>query len=238
MNTNKGCTWFIIGIIVVAIPVVVNFICLKDLSFPIVGDGEQWMGFFGSYFGGIISSGIALLIFFQTLGRTTKERKYNNRKEDINSMTIDLKDVVGALNITFLVNKAEEYAQQDIDKAPIIKDLNERETLIRNTFNLFRLRYDSKYKRNEKYNAFVNEYRRCSGLIINGLDELKNNMVVLNTSPEDAPACAQAANAISQLLRQMQEHVDDDTHVFEVANTFIESEFEKLETLDKELNGE
>lgn len=81
MNWVKKYWW--IAILVLALPVVINFILQIPAFTPIVGDSESWLSFWGGYLGAIISASVAFIIL-AIQSRQNKEENQANRKLQIN----------------------------------------------------------------------------------------------------------------------------------------------------------
>ena len=74
----------IIGIILVLLlPIVLNYILLIPINAPILGESNGWLAFWGCYIGAIISSTIAFVILFIQRKDNHQENK-NNRQLQLN----------------------------------------------------------------------------------------------------------------------------------------------------------
>lgn len=67
MKQNKYTWWIVSGIIaivILALPFLINCLILKPTpsQFEVVGDGQTWLMFWGSYLGAIISAVVAFAI--------------------------------------------------------------------------------------------------------------------------------------------------------------------------------
>lgn len=68
--------WIIIAIIL-ATPIIINWLILKPSFFEYIGTGVDWLSFWGSYLGAIISAGVALAILYI-------QRKDNEKQNEAN----------------------------------------------------------------------------------------------------------------------------------------------------------
>lgn len=68
--------WIIIAIIL-ATPIIINWLILKPSFFEYIGTGVDWLSFWGSYLGAIISAGVALAILYI-------QRKDNEKQNEEN----------------------------------------------------------------------------------------------------------------------------------------------------------
>ena len=74
--------WWI-AVLVLVLPVVINFVLQIPAFTPIVGDSESWLSFWGGYLGAIISASVAFVIL-AIQSRQNKEENQANRKLQIN----------------------------------------------------------------------------------------------------------------------------------------------------------
>lgn len=68
--------WIIIAIIL-ATPIIINWLILRPSFFEYIGTGVDWLSFWGSYLGAIISAGVALAILYI-------QRKDNEKQNEEN----------------------------------------------------------------------------------------------------------------------------------------------------------
>ena len=83
VNWVKKYWW--IAILVLALPVVINFILQIPAFTPIVGDSETWLSFWGGYLGAIVSAGVAFIILIIQY-QQNKEENRSNRQLQINTI--------------------------------------------------------------------------------------------------------------------------------------------------------
>lgn len=118
MGLNKKNIIVLIGIILVAIllPFIINWLILLPSKFKFVGDGVDWLTFWGGYIGAIISAGVAFIILAIQYKQNQKEN-YKNRKLQIN--VIEYQQKKQWLNDLKL--KCTEYFDSfDVDSLEII----------------------------------------------------------------------------------------------------------------------
>lgn len=81
MDLLKRYWW--IAVLVLVLPVVINFVLQIPAFTQTVGDSETWLSFWGGYLGAIISASVAFIIL-AIQSRQNKEENQNNRKLQIN----------------------------------------------------------------------------------------------------------------------------------------------------------
>lgn len=79
-NKLKNSILIFSGILVIAvIPALINFLILQPSIFEFVGKGTDWLMFWGSYLGAVISAGVAFIILY--IQRIDNEKQNNDNKE-------------------------------------------------------------------------------------------------------------------------------------------------------------
>lgn len=113
----------ILLLIISLFPIVLNYILMMPLVLPFIGEGKDWIAFWGGYLGSIIAAGVALLML-------TKQQKQNheenmaNRELQVASIKCSLeKEQLSELRKDF-VNYIESY--DDIELNRIIKNYNQK----------------------------------------------------------------------------------------------------------------
>lgn len=76
-------------VIVLLIPVILNYVLLIPLKAPIIGDELGWLAFWGCYLGAIISSAIAFVILY-IQRKDNHQENNNNRQLQLNVLMYQL----------------------------------------------------------------------------------------------------------------------------------------------------
>lgn len=80
-------------ILVLFLPIVINYILLIPVFLPIVGNNTTWLTFWGNYLSAIISSAVALVVLYRQLMQNQKENEANreaNKKENEQNRKLQL----------------------------------------------------------------------------------------------------------------------------------------------------
>lgn len=77
----KQNKWFIIiaGLIIILLPIGLNYILLIPLNASIVGDSTHWLLFWGGYLGAILSSTVAFIILYVQYRNNSIENRQNRQ---------------------------------------------------------------------------------------------------------------------------------------------------------------
>lgn len=81
--------WWVI-LIILTLPIAINFLLLVPVFSPIVGENTDWLSFWGSYLGAIISAGVAFIILSIQYQQNKKENN-DNRELQKNVLKHQLK---------------------------------------------------------------------------------------------------------------------------------------------------
>lgn len=124
-------------IIILSLPVGINFILLIPAFTPVVGDNVAWLSFWGSYFASIISAGTAFAILYIQYQQNNKENK-QNRELQINSLEYQkereqLQSIIQiSSKLILLINPIEIYKELRLNEKCLEK-INSILSEIKNT---------------------------------------------------------------------------------------------------------
>ena len=73
------------AILIIGLPILINFILgiYTPYDLYVVGEAENWLGFYGSYIGAIIASGVAYVILWHTIEDNKKSAIRELKKEEL-----------------------------------------------------------------------------------------------------------------------------------------------------------
>lgn len=69
----------IVTIIILIIPLIINKVILLPTMFDVVGEGTDWLSFWGAYLGSIISAAVAFIILYIQKSENEKQNKTNRQ---------------------------------------------------------------------------------------------------------------------------------------------------------------
>ena len=86
--------WFkavivIIVFAVILVPIAINYLCLTVFPAPLVGDGKLWLGFWGSYLGGIIAVLSTAYVLYRNHKIDYNRKEYEIQKEYLDMLCVD-----------------------------------------------------------------------------------------------------------------------------------------------------
>ena len=160
-------TVIIIGIVVV--PIILNFLCLTVFPAPIVGDGKVWLGFWGSYLGGIITVLSTFFVLYKEHFRELNRKEYEIQKEHFESLCTDMGKLCSSINtdtLSFYLLKMKNR-QDAISIMPQIGIINKN---IRTEYNEFCLK--NAHNGGIEKEKLINTFEGYANCISNIIDEI------------------------------------------------------------------
>ena len=113
----------ILGVIVIALPIVLNFIIGFHTPYDlnVVGHGENWLGFYGSYIGGVITAGAAFVILWRTIEDNKKNSLRNLKKEDLYNQRKMMAEHISNINFYSIAYIYMYVNQKDMYQSEIVR---------------------------------------------------------------------------------------------------------------------
>lgn len=161
--TTKWLKTIIVTVVfaVVLVPIAINYLCLTAFPAPLVGDGKLWLGFWGSYLGGIIAVLSTVYVLYRNHEMEYNRKEYEIQKEYFNSLCDDMGKLCSAIDTSLLSfylkgminmnNTKNILALSDINQSIICK------------YNGFCLKYA--HWRGKEGEALINAYAMYSNII-------------------------------------------------------------------------
>ena len=87
---------------VIFVPVAINYLCLTVFPAPLVGDGKLWLGFWGSYLGGIIAVLSTVYVLYRNHEMEYNRKEYEIQKEYFDSLCVDMGKLCSTIDIDIL----------------------------------------------------------------------------------------------------------------------------------------
>lgn len=100
MKVSKKLYW-IIPTIVIIVPVAVNYILTREkvCNYDVAGCGVDWIGFYGSFLGGALSSLIAYYVLLKTIENTNKENYKKQKQDEYDKLCNDLSKRIAQIEV-------------------------------------------------------------------------------------------------------------------------------------------
>ncbi len=175
MKQKKIKVIYIVAVAVPAIiglPIFLNWLLIKNTpqSFKVVGEGKDWLTFYGSYIGGIIAASISFIILLITIIHNKKNSEINRQEENLRRLEDDLKNRVAQLDFSKITNVMLVLNDYDRFKEEILKlDTFYQELMY--SSNSFKLIYGDEI--DGKITNFKSSYTLCISDLLQYINEMK-----------------------------------------------------------------
>jgi len=224
----------VILILIFSLPIGVNSILAttNPLDNLIVGEGKDWISFYGSYSGGIITGLISFIILYKTINATRQEAKINRKRQDLESLSRMLEDIAsllvfGRIGNVALFHKNIELCQNEMINLDKIRDEVQRK---RNAIHLF-------YDREKK--SHIREYILALDLAGNKMIGEISEMIILvshlnGISPDLLSIRKPTMHRIDTIInRQSENKTMFANPLYQAAQSWLEIEKIELENMEK-----
>ena len=170
MNTNRNQKPLLILLVILFIPIIINCaLLIQQDCIPIVGNSINWLAFWGSYCGGIITACISYVIL-----KIEIKSKYNLSEKELNYhyMMETRKDLANRLSI---IESTSDILKNTIhiDKVDSSIEIN-RLNMLHNRYteagNTTKIIYGHSEKKQEV--DIANKYGECVTFLTQRIDEL------------------------------------------------------------------
>lgn len=180
----------LIAVVAITTPLVINWMILQPQKFEVVGDGTDWLGFWGGYLGSIFTAWIALFVLWRQLKQNHKENednrnlqlrilKHSNAQrglDEIKTRLIDFQVSYNLLIITPIVENIinEKYDKDDINAlTKLVRDIDEKALCIKVALNGIK-HTNELNKFNKIFTEIYNEYGLLIGDLLFFIDLMRN----------------------------------------------------------------
>lgn len=160
--------------VVILVPIVINYLCLTVSPVPLVGDGKLWLGFWGSYLGGIIAVLSTVYVLYRNHEMEYNRKEYEIQKEYFNSLCIDMGELCSAIDLNILSFYLMSMKRIE-DANNTIQEIGKLEKAINCEYNEFCLKY-AHYRENEG-EKLLSTYHNYSKTISNLLSTIQQVVV-------------------------------------------------------------
>ena len=161
----------VVPIIIVVVPILINWII--GLHTPckiiVVGESKDWLSFYGSYIGGIITALISFFILYRTIRHNKNEAEITRKKQDLEILENRLSEHIAFLNFYKIETIALVINDDALSQAEILKLEAFNYDLIRKS-NSLHLIYDGK---SEKHIVdYLGKFDACIKQMNKDIDEM------------------------------------------------------------------
>ena len=238
--------WWIIIIIILALitPVILNIIIGSTNpldSIKVVGTEVDWLVFYGSYIGGVLSAVVAFMTMWQTSKHNTLNVMIPQQEAHIKELNSALSERISKLDFVYTgsisLHTPKEESEEFYQKIPkVLDELNELSKDTSRLFNSYGLLHSQTQNADEKdLNEF---YETCVKQYKKRVDEMTIMLATVQNGRKTAQHSEIYQSFRSDLADFNIELGKDKTQytqvLFKKANLIIQAEEKRLEKLNRE----
>lgn len=184
----KCCKWICFIILIVCMPMLINFIVgLKQLNnITVVGEPSTWIGFHGSYIGGVLTAIIGFLTLRKTSNDNRRKLQVSYQEKVVASLEQTLSQCISILDFS-RVETIALYIDKDLnpDESTCNKVLENMDAYfqqISTAANMWFIIYGNKNE--PESNEFLQSYRRCVDFLIEKINDMTRLIHTLKTKKQ------------------------------------------------------
>ena len=224
--------WCVCCLLLICLPIILNILCLTTSPFPIIGDGDIWLNFWGSFLGGIIPVLSAIYVFEKEQQQERNRKEYEIQKEYFESLCRDMGELCSSINVnmfSFLIMNLRDIKESN----KIMLEIGIIENKIMNSYNRFSLVYA--HEGGSEKNLLLNTYLRHAETIRECVDKIQKS--VINQIIKDKIS-DEYNGSINNVCKTLEDMGDISTEFYTLSEAWKKKEWENLETLRlKYING-
>lgn len=242
----------IIVIVILAIPPLINFLILRPSIFNFIGDGKDWLLFWGSYLGGAFAALVGFATLYYSAKRQNIEMRISRKESSLRTLQAKLSECVSIFNysrilsISLYIDQPEKYDQ-------ILNELLKYQDEIIASSNAWGVMYADKNDINYKQ-SFQEKYEHCIHLfiktitdmlkLITALKDINTNKLMIQTNQKSIKQNIQhlhkqESDIIDQITRINNNHTkvmnDELKPLFQLAQQWIKQEESLIQQLQNQL---
>lgn len=228
MDLMKHHIWIFLFVILL-VPLVINVVCVTVVPYPVVGDGTHWLGFFGSYIGGVMTVLMTMYVIRSEKKKENARKRYENQKEYYEKLCSDMGTLCGVLDLdrfSFLIQRLHETKSLEAVNQ-YVKDLEMIDREVKSSFNTFALRYGNIKFREQK--VFLEYCSEVSEKMRDMITKIQDSLVDLQLKKKNDFFCLQRKD-VFQKLGELSISIQP----IQYAREWKKVEYEKLMNYEKE----
>lgn len=238
--------WWIIIIIILALitPVILNIIIGSTNpldSIKVVGTEVDWLVFYGSYIGGVLSAVVAFMTMWQSSKHNTLNIMIPQQEANIKELNGALSERISKLDFAYIgsisLHTLKEESEEFYQKIPkVLDELNELSKDASRLYNAYGLLHSQTQNADEKdlnefYETCVKQYKKRVDEMTIMLATVQNGRKTAQHSEIYQSFRSDLADFNLKLKTDKERYTDV---FFKKANSIIQAEEKKLEKLNRE----
>lgn len=171
--------WFktiivIVVFAVILVPIAINYLCLTVFPAPLVGDGKLWLGFWGSYLGGIIAVLSTAYVLYRNHKIDYNRKEYEIQKDYLDMLCVDMGKLCSSIDIDILCFYLMKLKRIE-DANDTIQEIGKLERAINCEYNEFCLKHA--HFRGDEGEKLLSTYSHYAKLISHHIETIQKSLV-------------------------------------------------------------
>jgi hypothetical protein len=223
----------LILVVILLIPLCINSLILCPAIFDFIGEGTDWLLFWGSYLGGAFAALVGFATLHYSAKRQNIEMQISRKESSLRILQAKLSECVSIFNysrmltISLYIDQPEKYDQ-------ILDELLKYQDEIIASSNAWGVMYANKTNTDYKQ-AFQDKYEHCIRLFISTITEVQQLIIDLKTTTEKRKI-NEIINKITQINKDHEKVINDELKpLFQLAQKWIENEELLIQQLQNQL---
>lgn len=222
--------YIIVGGAFVLIPIALYFLLPLPQMCNGLGGAEIWLGFWGSYLGGVFTAIIGIITLLYSNRQYHKQIEIEYKKEYVRQLEQSLAESISIFNASKIQTFLFVFNNNGVDSSDAklyLHEMNEYCEDIQRKLRSFGLLYQDANTTKSEQKAFCELYTNLSQTYVDIISEMQNNIFFLIENTSNALAQQYLASVIKEVERiiNTQSHVDD---LFKLAQDWLKIEREEL----------
>ena len=230
--TRYRKSFFILLIAAICVPIALNFLCLTVFPAPLVGDGKVWLGFWGSYLGGIITVLSTIYVLDRNHNRDCNRKEYEIQKAYFDSLCTDMGKLCSSMDTDILCFYLMNIIKIE-NSILTIREIGAFEKGINCQYNEFCLKYA--HYRGQEGDAFISTFYNNSIAIGNQIFHVQE--AVINRQKGDIKD-NEYKSAIRSVCTELEKLGDIRKKLLMLAESWKEREWKRTEELRRKFINE
>lgn len=244
--------FIVLGVLlIVIIPLLINWLILRPRWFNIVGQGNDWLMFWASYLGGMLTAFVGVYTLYRTTNKQKTVILLENKRLQIETLRNFLSERVSSFDysrmctIALYIDNPTQYSNVlqtlEVYSQELVKKANSFEVVFGNTNNT---KADL-----TPLGQFISAYHNCIEYFIKQASSMEKQITELSTACQSATENGQKVVPISEqewaqpILFQINDIIYDQSNakenyikpVFHWAQQILLQKQEEIEILEKQL---
>ena len=227
----------IVGFLFLSTPIALYFLIPRPQIFEGLGGEDIWLGFWGSYLGGVFTAIFGMLSLFHSNKQDYRKLEVEYKKAELSQLENKLCESISIFNISRVQSIVFCFEGDKISKHEsriFINNMNIYCDMLLQKANAFALMYGSTSKKGTMQEKFCVQYNTISKALISSLSNIQMNLTLLIDDSNNIE-CKDYYERIIKENKSLNNLQPQIQQLFNIAQEWLESERNTLSHMQEEL---